>query len=55
MKLKCYVVTVKETGEQFHSCSKKKIDKWISDYTESTTNQDEPWEPHFEETEETIE
>ena len=54
-KLTRYVVTVKENGDTFHSFNIKEIYRWMFDYQESVLNQDIPWEPHFEETEEMIE
>ena len=49
-----YTVTVKENGDSFNSFNLRQVNKWANDYEDHCLNQDEPWQPHFEFTEETI-
>lgn len=49
-----YGVTVKENGDNFHSFNSRRVVKWTNEYEDHCLNQDEPWQPHFEFTEEQI-
>ncbi len=53
--MKRYVVTVKENNDRFHSFNIKEVNKWINLYSYECEKQDDPWEPHFKITTETIE
>lgn len=49
-----YTVTCKENGESYSSTSEKDCKYWAARYADHVSNQDDPWEPTFEMTTETI-
>ena len=52
--LKRYTITVKENGDSFTSLNEKDCRRWAGLYADHVANQDDPWEPTFEMTTETI-
>ena len=52
--MKRYTVTVRENGDTFRAFNIKQVKRWIYKYKYDCANQDVPWQPHFDVTEEVI-